>query len=76
MKNGCSYYSGDVGHCVVPGCTETPLFGDVTVSVANTTGAPEPNLLLYAYEGATCFGRWITDSDDQVTATLPSARCL
>jgi RHS repeat-associated protein/uncharacterized repeat protein (TIGR01451 family) len=75
VKHGRSYYSGEVGHCAVPSCTdaaiEIPVFGDVVVSVANTGGNPEPDLPLYAYQGTSYFGRWTTDASGRVTATLP-----
>lgn len=48
-----SYYSAETNTCTVPTCTEAaisvPVFGQVTVSVANTANAAQPNLPVVAY---------------------------
>ncbi len=72
--NGTQFWSGENNHCTVVVCTMasvTVTLG-VTVSVADTGGAPKAGLKVYAFNGATYTGyNGTTNESGQVTFTLP-----
>ena len=55
--HGLDYFSSEVNNCSVSACTtaaiEVPIFGSVTVSVANTAATPQADLTVYAYRVVT-----------------------
>lgn len=74
--HGLQYFSGTSNHCSVPACTSAevtvPVFGNVTVTVANTAGAPQTNLPVYVFNGTTYTGFSArTDAAGIATLTLP-----
>jgi len=76
-KNGIQYWSGGSNHCSVPECSDAsvivPIFGMVTVSVENSTGAPQADLPVYVFNGTTYTGfQSTTDPQGQASFTLPA----
>jgi RHS repeat-associated protein len=76
IKNGTRSYSGETNHCTIPTCTTAgitvPVFGQVTVTVADSVNTPQSTLPVFAYNGDTQTGyNSITDNNGQVTLTLP-----
>ena len=74
--HGLQYFSGTSNHCSVPACTSAeitvPVFGNVTVTVANTTGAAQVNLPVYVFNGTTYTGFSArTDAAGTASLTLP-----
>jgi len=72
--NGTQFWSGTANNCTVPTCTDASIAvtQPVTVHVTDTSGAPKPNLPVYAFDGTTYTGyNSTTDANGQVTLTLP-----
>ncbi|MHC1783571.1 MAG: DUF6531 domain-containing protein [Anaerolineaceae bacterium] len=75
-KNNLQYWSSAENNCAVLGCESAavtlPLFGDVTVSVTDSNGDPDPDLKVYFFNGDTYTGHnGVTNESGQVTLTLP-----
>jgi RHS repeat-associated protein len=72
--NGTEFWSSDVNDCTLPGCTADSVVVTVpvTVTVSNTSGAPQSGLPVYAFDGASYTGfHATTDASGQVSLTLP-----
>ncbi|MEX0902321.1 MAG: carboxypeptidase regulatory-like domain-containing protein [Pseudohongiellaceae bacterium] len=72
-KNGTQYFTDVANHCAAPGCNavsyEVPE--SVTVAVTNTTGAVEPGLAVYAFDGPTYANKSaVTDGNGEASFTL------
>jgi RHS repeat-associated protein len=75
-QKGYQFWSGEENHCEVLGCEKAsvtvPLFGDVIVSITDSTGAALPGLPVYAFLGSKYNGvNKLTDENGQATFTLP-----
>ena len=72
--NGTQFWSGEVNHCTVPGCTEAGITVTipVTVTVQDTGGLPKEGLPVYAFDGPTYTGyNGVTGASGQLQLTLP-----
>jgi len=72
--NGTPFWSSAENACELPGCetTDVTVAKPVTVTVAGQTGAPYPNLMVYAFSGSTYTGYSAATNDSgQATLTLP-----
>jgi YD repeat-containing protein len=68
------FWSGDVNHCTVPGCTTAVVTTTipVVVTVEDGGGNPEAGLKVYAFDNTTYTGHnGTTDASGLVTMTLP-----
>jgi len=73
-KDGTLFWSSDVNHCPIPGCTSTTVTTTipVAVEVRDTDGATEEGLKVYAFDGSDYTGyNGTTDVMGLVTFTLP-----
>jgi RHS repeat-associated protein len=74
--HGLQYFSNTSNHCAVPECTAAgvtvPVFAEVTVNVASSSGVPQAALPVYVFNGTTYTGfSGKTDAQGSVTLTLP-----
>jgi len=74
--NGSQYFSADENHCAVPSCTAasitTPIYGSVTITVADSNAAPLADLPVYVFYGTTYTGHsGSTDANGTITLNLP-----
>ncbi len=76
-KNGTQFWSdtGSAGnHCFIPGCTSASIVVavPVVVTVQGSTGVPQANVSVYAFDSTTYTGyNGRTNASGQVTLTLP-----
>jgi hypothetical protein len=77
-KNGTQFWSGPSGssanHCAVPGCSSASITvtASVQVTVADTDGAPQAGLTVYAFNGTTYTGySKTTNASGQAEFILP-----
>ena len=71
---GNVYWSGDVDHCPVPGCTITgvEVISPVVISVVDNLGVAQEGVPVYVYDGNTDTGiNGLTDETGLVTLVLP-----
>jgi hypothetical protein len=73
--NGVQFWSDNVNHCTLPGCTgaEIEVTKPLTVSVTDTQGTAQAGLTVRIYDGETYTGySGTTDVNGQVSLTLPA----
>ena len=75
--NATRYYSDVANHCTVPGCISAtitiPVYGQVTVTVADTNGAPLASQVVYAFDGPTYMNfSTTTDAAGMAMFNLPA----
>ncbi len=75
--NATRYYSDVANHCTVPGCISAtitiPVYSSVTVTVADTNGAPLVSQVVYAFDGPAYIGfSTMTDGAGVATFNLPA----
>ena len=78
-KKGFRYWSSDQNNCTVLGCEKAsisvPSFGDVTITVSDSSGTPLQGLPIYAFEGTEYKGvNGISDENGKLTLTLPQGK--
>jgi hypothetical protein len=72
--NSTQFWSGTTNHCSVPGCTSVTLTTTVpvTVTVLDAYNAPQANVAVYVFDGATYTNySKSTNSSGQAVFTLP-----
>ncbi|KAA3646532.1 MAG: hypothetical protein DWQ07_10000 [Chloroflexi bacterium] len=72
--NGTQFWSDDINHCTIPGCTVAGITVTlpVTVTVLDTDTNPGEGLSVYAFDGDSYTGfSATTDSNGDATFTLP-----
>jgi RHS repeat-associated protein len=71
---GTQFWSGEEGHCAVPGCWEAGIVISLplVVTVLNTDEEPQENVSVYAFDGGTYTNfHATTDANGEATFTLP-----
>jgi YD repeat-containing protein len=72
--NGTQFWSDEVNHCPVPGCTlaNVTVTIPVVVTVEDSLGTPQEGLPIYAFSGGNYTGfNGTSDASGQVILTLP-----
>ena len=72
--NGTQFWSGEVNHCDVPGCSDATVVVTipVTVTIQDTNGALKEGVPVYAFDDAAYTGySGISDVNGEVELTLP-----
>lgn len=77
--NGLQYFSSSINDCTVPGCSSDTItaavFGDVTVTVKDSTGTAQANLPVYVFTGDSYDSFTVTtDTNGQATFNLPQGQ--
>ncbi len=75
LKNGTSFWSGVLNHCVIPGCTAAGITTQipVVVTVLDANSNPVVGVEVQAYNGSTFIGiSATTNAQGLATLTLPS----
>jgi len=78
-KKGFRYWSSEQNNCTILGCEKTsitiPSFGDVTITVSDSSGTPLQGLPIYTFEGAAYNGvNGISDENGKLTLSLPQGK--
>jgi RHS repeat-associated protein len=72
--NGTQFWSDEVNHCTVPGCTlaNVTVTIPVTITVEDSMGTPQEGFPVYAFSGGSYTGfNGTSDANGQVSLTLP-----
>jgi RHS repeat-associated protein len=72
--NSTQFWSGEVNHCSIPGCTlaNVTVTIPVVVTVEDSLGMPQEGLPVYAFSGGSYTGyHGTSDENGQVNLTLP-----
>ncbi|CAE7822337.1 wapA [Symbiodinium microadriaticum] len=72
-KSGTQFFTDEVNHCSVPGCTsiDYEIPENISVTVTSSGGGFEPGLTVYAFDGSTYVNKSaVTDANGKAIFTL------